>query len=231
MAKQVVVNPEARLEQHPSDVLVPDKQLLNLSLFAKLKQKPSLEKFPGTWIVRHYVKGEVIFRQGEAGWTAFYPLTTEDILSLRLEFQKTIMDIDLKQEVSEELTMLTTRFAQLQVVQQIGEGRTRAPASLRCTWPLHAKNRRNQGAVEGCRVCSARCPRQQRPQYIPIDGPLATSITRRCSAPIYEGEPFGEMSACTGRPLRHGRRARDCYMLEVMRISSMPVRKILPTRP
>src|SRR5438128_841901 len=65
MAKQVVVNPEARLEAHPSDVAVSDKQVLELSLFAKLKRKPSLEKFPGAWILRKYKKGEVIFRQGE----------------------------------------------------------------------------------------------------------------------------------------------------------------------
>src|SRR5437588_553993 len=114
MAKQVV-NPEARLEAHPSDVTVSDKQLLNLSLFAKLKRKPSLEKFPGAWIVRRFRKGEVIFRQGEAGWTALYPLTTEDILALRLEDEKTVTSQTVKEEIQEELTMLTMRFTQLQV--------------------------------------------------------------------------------------------------------------------
>src|SRR5690242_16617883 len=120
MAKQVVVNPEARLEAHPSDVAVSDKQVLELSLFAKLKRKTCLEKFPGAWIDRKYKKGEVIFRQGEAGWTAFYPLTTEDMLALRLERQRTMIDFSLpeKQEVDQEVTMLTVRFTQLQVTQQ-----------------------------------------------------------------------------------------------------------------
>ena len=62
MAKQVVVNPEARLEAHPSDVAVSDKQLLELSLFAKLKRKPSLEKFPGGPAWRQSLDG---FRQDQ----------------------------------------------------------------------------------------------------------------------------------------------------------------------
>ncbi len=220
MAKQVVVNPEAQLERHHSDVLVSDKQLLGVSLFAKLKQKPSLEKFPGTWIVRRYRQGEVIFRQGEAGWTAFYPLTTEDVLGLRLEYQKTVMDFDLKQEVSEELTMLTTRFAQLQVVQQ-GSAKEN---SLRRVATVHlAVARPTPKGAPGLwrrlrRMFGGGAARaKHRPQYIPIDGPRDIDY-ETMQAPIYEGELFGEMS-CLYRTPRSGTvvAARDCYMIEVMR--------------
>jgi hypothetical protein len=82
MAKQVM--PKATLEPRSTDVEVPDELLQQISLFAKMKRKPSLDKFPGAYIVRKFRKGEIICRQGEAGWTAFFPLTSEDVLRLRL---------------------------------------------------------------------------------------------------------------------------------------------------
>src|SRR5438876_12330325 len=80
MAKQLM--PRAELEPRDSDVKVTDEQFLKISLFARLKRKPSLDKFPGAMVLRRYRKGEVIFRQGEAGWTAFYILTSEDLLAI-----------------------------------------------------------------------------------------------------------------------------------------------------
>ena len=55
------------------------EQIGRLSLFAGLKSKPDFEKFPGTLRVRHYMPGDAICRQGEAGWTAFYILTGDDV--------------------------------------------------------------------------------------------------------------------------------------------------------
>src|SRR5436309_1805825 len=80
MAKQVM--PEARLDPRPSDIPLSDELFLQLSLFAQLKRKPSLDKFPGALILRRFRKGEVINRQGEAGWTAFYCLTAEDVVKI-----------------------------------------------------------------------------------------------------------------------------------------------------
>src|SRR5712692_4718289 len=80
MAKQLM--PKAELEARDSDVKLTDEQFLKIGLFAKLKRKPSLDKFPGAMVLRRYRKGEVIFRQGEAGWTGFYILTSEDLLAI-----------------------------------------------------------------------------------------------------------------------------------------------------
>src|SRR5438445_8116252 len=80
MAKQLM--PKAELEARGSDVQLTDEQFLKIGLFAQLKRKPSLDKFPGAMVLRRYRKGEVIFRQGEAGWTAFYSLTSEDLLAI-----------------------------------------------------------------------------------------------------------------------------------------------------
>src|SRR5688500_3510161 len=79
----VVVNPEAGLPPRAGDEQLTPRQLEQLSLCAPLKQKPTFAKFPGAVVLRRYAKGETIVRQGDAGWTAFYVLTTEDLLTLR----------------------------------------------------------------------------------------------------------------------------------------------------
>src|SRR3954467_2725475 len=88
MAKQKELMPSADLEPRVGDVDLTPEQLGKLSLFAGLKGKTDLEKFPGTLRVRHYVSGDAICRQGEAGWTAFYILTGDDVKSV-LETQRT----------------------------------------------------------------------------------------------------------------------------------------------
>ena len=92
MAAQIV-NPPPDFERRPGDIYLSAEQYLNLSLFAKLKRKPSLDKFPGALILRRYTEGEEIYRQGEAGWTAFYALTTEDVLGLREARHLTLMEV------------------------------------------------------------------------------------------------------------------------------------------
>src|SRR5437870_12121119 len=81
MAKQLM--PPARLEATSSDIQYTDELLAKLSLFAQLKRKPTLDRFPGTLVIRRYRPGDVVVRQGEPGWTAFYILTFEDVLELR----------------------------------------------------------------------------------------------------------------------------------------------------
>src|SRR5690242_4876979 len=81
MAKQVM--PEANLEVRATDVPLSNEEFLQLSLFAALKTKPSLDRFPGALRLRHYQQGEVICRQGEAGRTAYYLLTGADELLVR----------------------------------------------------------------------------------------------------------------------------------------------------
>src|SRR5260370_18012483 len=68
------------------DVPLPDKQMALLSLFAQLKRKVSLDKFPGYAVVRRFSEGDVICRQGEAGWTAYYILSPDDTVAV-LQYQ------------------------------------------------------------------------------------------------------------------------------------------------
>src|SRR6187401_2167867 len=104
MAKQKELMPSADLLPRDGDVDLTPEQMGKLSLFAGLKGKTDLEKFPGTLRVRHYMSGDAICRQGEAGWTAFYILTSvdeknvlqtqrTDIRSTSARFRRTMTDL------------------------------------------------------------------------------------------------------------------------------------------
>jgi Fe-S-cluster-containing hydrogenase component 2/CRP-like cAMP-binding protein len=80
MAKQVM--PEAALDTRRSAIALPEQLYPRLSLFAQMKNPPSLDKFPGTVALRRYRQGEAICQHGEAGWTAFYILSRKDIQEL-----------------------------------------------------------------------------------------------------------------------------------------------------
>jgi CRP-like cAMP-binding protein len=79
---KTVVNPTAELPPRASDVPLTLDQLGALSVFTAIKKAPSFSKFPGSYILRHYQADEVICNQGQAGWSAFYMLTDEDLSAL-----------------------------------------------------------------------------------------------------------------------------------------------------
>src|SRR5436853_7463704 len=84
--KQTMVMPEAELEPRPGDLPIRLDRLdlcQQISLFKQLKAGAGVERLPGTLLLRHYDEGEVICRQGEAGWTAFYVLTSEDVAGIK----------------------------------------------------------------------------------------------------------------------------------------------------
>src|SRR4051794_25275170 len=79
MGKAKELMPAADLLPREGDVDLTCEQFGKLSLFAGLKGNTDLSKFPGTIRVRHYLSGDAICRQGDAGWTAFYILTNADV--------------------------------------------------------------------------------------------------------------------------------------------------------
>src|SRR5579883_3503038 len=111
MSKQLM--PRAQLEGREGDVRLTDEEFLQLSLFAQLKRKPSLDKFPGAMVLRHYRKGELVFRQGEAGWTAFYILTSEDVLGLRRHQLEVGVREGERKSLEAEATLLAQRVDRL----------------------------------------------------------------------------------------------------------------------
>ena len=224
----VAANPEATLDPRPGDEMLSPTELKALSLFADLKRTPTFEKFPGALVLRHYSQGEVVVRQGEAGWTAFYILTGEDLVRLRgmqlaaakaelaaldpasgdeLRGELFAHQAALEQELS-ELAARATRpvadFARLPMVTaQVDvelSNDTRRPTFFE----------RLFGRDRGARA-------ETRPEFIPNDGSVDISLSTR-QAPMHEGELFGEMS-CLSRIPRSATVVanQDCYLLEMLR--------------
>jgi Fe-S-cluster-containing hydrogenase component 2/CRP-like cAMP-binding protein len=200
MAKTIVMNPPAELERRARDVPVAAERYLKFSLFARLAKKPTVERFPGTLVLRRFRAGEVICRQGESGWTAFYLLTTEDV-----------------QDLSENRQRLPPGSESESAIDSAGSPRRVATVHLASARPArpgvggwlkrlaHAVLRRPAHAAE------------RRPLFIPIDAPTEVSYDNR-QAPLYEGDLFGEQSCLYGTPRSATIVAdRDCYVLEMLR--------------
>jgi CRP-like cAMP-binding protein/Fe-S-cluster-containing hydrogenase component 2 len=214
MAKQLM--PKAELERRNSDVQLTDEQFLKIGLFAQLKRKPSLDKFPGAMVLRRYRKGEVIFRQGEAGWTAFYTLTSEDLLAIEGKEKESLPEVSKSLSPGEFNTVLK-RVQELQETPLRSEElRTVATVNLAVASP---SPRKETGLFQrlGRRLFGDEADRGAKPLYIPIDGPRDLDYQTLQSF-LYEGELFGEMS-CLYRTPRSATvvATRDCYMLEMLR--------------
>lgn len=69
------------------DEVLSMNELEQIGLFRDLAKKirDRLDQYPNAIILRKYEKGDVICFQGEPGHSAFYILSTEDVLRLRLE--------------------------------------------------------------------------------------------------------------------------------------------------
>ncbi|HZY88462.1 MAG TPA: cyclic nucleotide-binding domain-containing protein [Gemmataceae bacterium] len=219
MAKQLM--PRAELEPRDSDLRLSDEQFSRLSLFAQLKRKPTLDKFPGTMVLRRYAKGEVICRQGEAGWTAFYILTTADVLALReaqLQALPAGAGDNERKALEYEVTVLRQRAERLKDAPADDELRTAATVYLAVARdkpkPPSGLGRLFHFGRKADRP--ARGP-DDKALYIPIDAPVAVDY-ETLRAPLEEGELFGEMS-CLYRTPRSGTivARRDVYVIELLR--------------
>jgi hypothetical protein len=208
MAKErkLVLNPPADLEPRAGDVSLPPDRLLGISLFARLKKKPNLERFPGTLILRRYRRGEVIFRQGEAGWTAFYALTGDDLLALRQGQPATAPQ--------PEPPALRAEVARLKE-----EARAKAPGTPRPVATVYlVLGRGPESAERGVlhrlkgrllhALGRAEEPVRRWLPWIPISN-LRDICPDARQATLYEGELFGDMSCMYGAPpVGHHRRGR-----------------------
>lgn len=67
----------------PEDEQLTSLELAKLSMFEGLRKIPTFYKLPGSTVLRKCQAGRVMCRQNEAGASAFYILTTQDVISLR----------------------------------------------------------------------------------------------------------------------------------------------------
>jgi len=77
--KKISAKPEAELAPRSGDQLLSSAELQQFELFAQLKKPLTLEKFPGSIVLRRFRKGDVICRQGDRGHSAYYIVRAEDM--------------------------------------------------------------------------------------------------------------------------------------------------------
>ncbi|MHB1425530.1 MAG: 4Fe-4S binding protein [Gemmataceae bacterium] len=222
MAKTIVMFPPAELERRDSDVHIADERFLQLSLFKRLAKKPTMEKYPGTLALRRFRQGEIICRQGESGWTAFYLLTTEDMLELRKELAAGTPALPSAAQgdshgLRVDIAVLEQRREQL--VREPANRALRAAATVYLASARPAHSRKGGWLERLSRAVLRRPPQtaERRPIYIPIDAPTDVAYDSR-QATLYEGDLFGEQSCLYGTPRSAPIVAeRDCYVLEMLR--------------
>ncbi len=217
--------PEAVLESRESDVELTAEQYGKIGLFAQLTRKPTLEKFPGALRLRRFRKGEVVFRQGEPGWTAFYILTSEDMVAVG-QSQQAAITTEEERAVQEsqpgtlqpkEIATLLKRLDEMKAAQAQGD-KLRAVATVYLAIPK-PKEKKKSGWLGRAKATGEAAASISPVQtlYIPVDGPVSISYGSM-KDDLREGEMFGEMS-CLYRSPRSGTvvAKRDCYMLEMLR--------------
>lgn len=210
----VVVNPEVDLPPRSGDQALSAELLAQLELFAALKKKLSFDKFPGSTILRRYRAGEVICRQGDAGASAYYVLTTSDLLAIRESQLAAANDAATLARLTQTVTELQLRLEAVSSLPRDAAERQSATALLQLAGEAAARPR---GLLTGWTNWRSKRSSQQAPASIVIDGPSDIDYATR-RAPIFEGELFGEMSCMTLAPRSATVVAmRDCYLLEFLR--------------
>lgn len=218
----VVKNPRAELEWRDSDLHLPSKLYLKLSLFAQLKKPPTLDKFPGALVVRRYRKKDELFRQGEPGWTAFYILKEEDLFGVLLDALKAQLAAA---RTEKERNALQVEVNQFEREQRLREGLPDDRPQLQvATVHMATLSGKYAGRAAVQRMLNFKSRpadpivnREGQTIYIPVGGPQTVSWEAG-RASLFEGDLFGEMS-CLYRVPRSATVVadRDCYIVEFLR--------------
>ena len=207
MAKEKLIQAIAELERRPSDLTVPHDQLEQYQAIAMLAGiVKRLEGLPNTLVVRRYKQGEVICRQGEAGWTAFYILIDDEVTKF-FEKRKQLNAAH-SQALDAEISRWKEHLAQV---------RTSADTPACSVFvAIPAPPKTGEAGLLG-RLLGRRERAPSAPKFIPIDAATDLDYETK-TASIRSGELFGEMS-CLNRSPRSATivAAHDIYVVEMLR--------------
>lgn len=228
-------------ELQDGDRILGNDELSVLSVFANLEKRVGSDSNPGATVLRRCQPGRVLCRQADAGATAFYILTAGDVQLLqRMDaILSEVRELERQGSASSEAqTAQQARMAELQQQKaallkeaeqaarllkdealddtaaaieppQVAEARLLAPAQTA---------RRRRGIWSRLLTHFSRRGQQSKTEagFIPVDGPV--DIDRgTMTAPLREGEVFGEMS-CLRRVPRSATVVvtQECYVIEML---------------
>lgn len=202
------IMPPASLDPRDTDVALLPEQIKSIPFFAQLKKSPDPQRFPGTLILRFFKKGEIICRQGESGWSAFYILSDQDALDVLQKNVAAGVQDNERRRIESEVARLK---AETKRVEQDA-----ALVYLAVPRPHEAKPKGMLDRLADKFFRPAK-PAHERPLYIPIDAPTDIPYETR-QASLKDGDLFGEMSSLYGTPRSATIVAtRDIYALEMLR--------------
>lgn len=205
-----------KLQVRPGDVELTFAQVSRIPVFAGLGNSAARKLRGvggrGAIVLRLYRAGDVICRQGEPGWTAFYIMRDRDLGYLQLaEHVETLGELEPLRDNTK-----VTDFAMMTSDPKSTELRTKAhvtiaPAKRATPARFTGFANRMASAVRGVSSISIDAPVTLRPSQSPAgDGELVSEL--------HEGDLFGEMSCFTHMPRSATVRAtEDCFMLELVR--------------
>lgn len=178
--------------------------LLAGALPATLKKLGSL-RGRGAIVARRFSAGDVIVRQGDPGWTAFYVMRAADVRRIGLEDPDGVLetDKDMGASVSTHQLLLDPSKQQRQIadvfVSSAGRNTRRAKSGLLGRIGDLFYRRRHATVVD-------------------VEVPLTEQDDGTAVGHIREGELFGEASCFTHAPRSATIRATDdCWVIEVLR--------------
>ena len=237
---------EAMLPAELGDLLPGDERLSGTNLqrislfrseeFEKSKNIPNFNRFAGTSCLRKCAPGRIICEQGAAGASAFYILTTEDVLELRrhqrVEVAGLLETVEklgerIPTEIRQHLAELEREIAALEqrLKELPPEGTKDAPGRVAAKVIIATNQgggrRRGRGLLgwlggllRGGSKGVAPAPGRS----IAIDAPVGLKKSTHFEADLHEGQLFGEMS-CLNRSPRSATvvATRECYLLEILR--------------
>ena len=204
--RNVRVNPPVELEPRDGDIELSTTQLRALSLFKLIdapKNIPNFDQHPRAVMLRRYGadrrggSDKEICRQGEAGFTAFYVLTAEDLN----ELAKSYPHIG-QTWLAPPASAVRTEVAAVHLAV------ARSPAA-------QSDKSRPSNFWDVFRSRKPVLQRTEPPLYIPFDGPADIPYDT-LKASIYPGEVFGEIACLEGIPRSATVVAQRCwYVLEM----------------
>ena len=176
-SKAFVVKSEIHLQARTGDNVIDARELRQFDLFRRMKNGVSIEKFPGSIILRKYAAGEVVFQQGQAGGTAFYIPSAEDLVRIEA--------LEKGQEPPENPVVDPNRNRHILSALIIPSTKKPRPRGLFQRWfGVRSPSQKGSNAKLSA---------------IPNDGPSDIDFQTR-EAPLYEGNLFGEMSCISFMP-------------------------------